>query len=94
MHISIKRVSEGLKLKNRSKSESGKTDYSNYMLSLTNILQSDVEHSELRRLLSNLTGSERSSDMTIHQLIKDLMFTPIVANGVIIPKFKGGGFRG
>ena len=73
IHISIKRISEGLKLKNRSKSESGKTDYSNYMLSLRNILQSDVQQSDLRRLLSDLTGNEKSSDMVDHQLIKDLM---------------------
>lgn len=73
IHISIKRISEGLKLKNRSGSESVKKEYPNYMQSLTNILAKDVPKSELRRLLSRLTGRKQFETLSEHELLVDLM---------------------
>ena len=72
IHISIKRISEGLKLKNRSGSESVKKEYPNHA-DLTNILAKDVPKSELRRLLSRLTGGIQLATLSEHELIVDLM---------------------
>ena len=50
-HISIKRISEGLKLQTRAGTESGKEEYARYEASLRNILANDHEKSILRKLL-------------------------------------------
>ncbi|DAC18257.1 MAG TPA: hypothetical protein D7I06_02000, partial [Candidatus Poseidoniales archaeon] len=71
-HISIKRISEGLKLKNRTGS-AVKQEYQNYLQSLRNILISDVHTSEVRRLLSGLTGNPSPENSLDTGLMKDLM---------------------
>ena len=78
IHISIKRLSEGLKLKNRMKSDSGKKEFANYKTSLNNILSSDVNDSELRKLMSQLTSNGLNADISKHNLISDLIKISIV----------------
>ena len=69
-HISIKRISEGLKLKNRTGSAINQ-EYQNYLQSLRNILISDVNTSEVKRLLSGLTGNPSPEKSLDNGLLRD-----------------------
>ena len=72
-HISIKRISEGLKLQTRAGTESGKEEYARYEASLRNILANDHEKSILRKLLHETFANRLNIDLNKHSAISDIM---------------------
>ena len=73
VHISIKRISEGLKLQARTNTEMGKKEYARFQASLKGILENDPQDSELRKLLADTFRHTKNIDLNKHSIISDIM---------------------
>ena len=73
VHISIKRISEGLKLQARTNTYDGKKEYERFESSLEGILENDPPNSELRILLSDMFNHTKNVNLNNHSVISDIM---------------------
>jgi hypothetical protein len=73
VHISIKRISEGLKLQARTSTLDGKKEYERFKSSLAGILENDPPESELRKLLKDTFRHTKNIDLNKHSVISDIM---------------------